>query len=389
MLPSAFGLFVFSVYLLSNPKPAWVYQQTLVIARALLDGSLGIDDPRPWLELVPGEESHYSVFPIGAVLSFLPLALLLKVGLLNTYPAQVVVALIALGSYIFAYLIAKHYTNSRLHIFLPICFLLFGNWMWCNLIFAGAWQLALGFSVLGQMGALYFILVRYRPIIAGAFFALAFGNRTELLVIAPMLVVLLISPYELSIANLRMKFDDIVRLAFFPILLFGATLLYNFARFRSLFDFGYERIPYVFDQPGFEEGLFSLSAIWMNAKVMLFTPFRSFDRFPYFSPQGFGECIFLCSPYLVFLFQKRKLPLREWSVAWASIVILTLVLWCHGNAGAYQYGYRYGMILLPWMFLLLISSPNKKIDVSRLVLLGVSVILSVYSVYAFYWGKYV
>ena len=49
----------------------------------------------------------------------------------------------------------------------------------------GAWQIALGPALLGETAALYFTLVRPSPLIAGAFFALAVGNRTELLITAP------------------------------------------------------------------------------------------------------------------------------------------------------------------------------------------------------------
>src|SRR5213076_2941746 len=63
--------------------------------------------------------------------------------------------------------------------------LIFGTWTWCNLGFGGAWQIALGLALLGQAAALYFILLRPSPLVAGAFFALAFGNRTELLITLP------------------------------------------------------------------------------------------------------------------------------------------------------------------------------------------------------------
>ncbi len=49
----------------------------------------------------------------------------------------------------------------------------------------GAWQIALGLALLGETAALYFTLVRPSPFLAGAFFTLAFGNRTELLLTAP------------------------------------------------------------------------------------------------------------------------------------------------------------------------------------------------------------
>src|SRR5256884_9604568 len=65
-------------------------------------------------------------------------------------------------------------------------FPIFGTWTWCNLGFGGAWQIALGLGLLGETAALYFTLVRPLPFVAGAFFTLAFGNRTELLITLPL-----------------------------------------------------------------------------------------------------------------------------------------------------------------------------------------------------------
>jgi hypothetical protein len=42
--------------------------------------------------------------------------------------------------------------------------------------------------------------------------------------------------------------------------------------------------------------------------------------------------------------------------SWLAIVVLTLALWLHANPGGWQFSYRYGMILLPWMFLILLST---------------------------------
>src|SRR5260370_41115924 len=70
--------------------------------------------------------------------------------------------------------------------------LIFGTWTWCNLGFGGAWQIALGLALLGQIAALYFVLVEFRPLLAGAFFFLALGNRTRLVLFLPIFIFFLI-----------------------------------------------------------------------------------------------------------------------------------------------------------------------------------------------------
>jgi len=45
---------------------------------------------------------------------------------------------------------------------------------------AGAGSLPLGFAVLGQLGTLYFILIKQRPFVAGCFFAVALATGPRL-----------------------------------------------------------------------------------------------------------------------------------------------------------------------------------------------------------------
>src|SRR6478672_12827188 len=165
---------------------------TSQIASALLRGHLGLTEKPPeWLhEMIPHGERYYSAFPLGAVLSMVPIALLQKAGLIHNFPARILATLIAGACVYFFFQLAKAFganysglegtslVRRTMLAFFPI----FGTWTWCNLGFAGAWQIALGLALLGQAAALYFTLVRPAPFVAGAFFALAFGNRTELLI---------------------------------------------------------------------------------------------------------------------------------------------------------------------------------------------------------------
>ena len=192
---------------------------TSQIASALLHGHVGLrEKPPDWLnEMIPWQGKYYSAFPLGAVLSMLPVALLRETGLIQSFPGRVLAALIAGLSVYFFFGLAKAFgndycglkgpTSARLarRIMLAL-FPIFGTWTWCNLGFGGAWQIALGLAVLGQAAALYYTLVRPSPFVAGAFFTLAFGNRTELLITLPLyLYFLWRQPHEKMInwKNLR------------------------------------------------------------------------------------------------------------------------------------------------------------------------------------------
>src|SRR6266478_5222084 len=375
---------------------------TSQIASTLLRGHLGLTEKPPeWLnEMIPHGERYYSAFPLGAVLSMVPIALLQKAGLIQNFPGRVLAALIAGSCVYFFFQLAKAFGadysklegTSLVRRILLALFPIFGTWTWCNLGFGGAWQIALGLALLGETAALYFCLVRPSPFVAGAFFALAFGNRTELLITLPLFLYLLWrwpsgNAFSWSrIRGLKREFREnrpmLIRFLSVPVTLALLTAAYNFARFHSVFDFGYIHIPEVRDEPWYEHGLFSIQAIPWNIYTMLFQGFESISSYPYLQPNGFGCSILLASPFLCLLFRQGG---RYKMVAWVAIALLTLVLWCHGNPGSWQFSYRYAMILLPWMFLLLTGNGSAKITVSEVFLFAVSVAINALAMWQFLW----
>jgi hypothetical protein len=365
------------------------------IASALLHGHLGLDrHPGSWLnELVPFEGKYYSVFPLGAVLSVLPVALLQKAGWIHGFPAQVLTALIAGLCVFFFFGLSSIETKSIVRRIVLALFPIFGTWTWCNLGFGGAWQIALGFALMGEIGALYFTLVQPCPFVAGAFFALAFGNRTELILILPIFLYLWFTNPDgneaIGVTNvwqrLRKTAPALMSFMVVPLVLGILTAEYNFARFHSIFDFGYTRIPRVLQEPWYQHGLFSLHAIPGNVYHMLFKGIGdTVPKFPYILPYGFGCSIFIASPFLFLIFREGG---KYKIVAWIAIALLTAALWCHGNPGGWQFSYRYATPLLPWMFLLLVGNGPAKASANEISLFVVSVAINALATYEFLWTR--
>ncbi len=365
---------------------------TAQVASALLDGHLGLQS-RPvsrLKEMVPLDGSYYSVFPLGAVLSVLPSAVLQKAGWIHAFPAQVVAALIAGGCVFFFFRLSSLEGKSLSRRILLALFPIFATWFWCNVGFGGAWQLALGFALLGEVGALYFTLVRPYPLLAGPFFALAFGNRTELIVTLPVYLYFLSGPLARDDRALKVRIKQWLRenwraltdFLLAPVALGILTAAYNLARFGSFFDFGYTRIPNLLHEPWYKHGLFSLHAIPWNVQKMLFEGFRDPSIFPYLRPDPFGCSIFLSSPFLLLLFREGG---KYKGVCWIVIAMLTLVLWTHGNPGGWQFSYRYAIILLPWMFLLLVGNGPANISAIEVSLFAVSVTVNAIATWQFLW----
>ena len=271
--------------------------------------------------------------------------------------------------------------------------------------------MALGFALMGEAGALYFTLVNRRPGVAGFFFAIAFGNRTEVLLAAPIFFYLLCRTDAATTKNNLAKTRpdssrsssataaqhlvnhrmELVKFALFPTALGLATLAYNHARFGSISDFGYMRIPQVASESLLQTRV--VLAVFNSAQRqghavgrMETDPGEAVS-----DSRGFGGSIFISSPFLLLLFRFRR-GLRDFPLlvaSWLAIVILTFLLWLHANPGGWQFSYRYGMILLPWMFLIILNNGRAKATKLEVTLFGLSVAINAYATYLFLWTDYV
>ncbi|MGH9855681.1 MAG: hypothetical protein ACREBD_38090, partial [Blastocatellia bacterium] len=225
-IPPALFITTFFVYYFSNKLSGSYYDYTFRIAGAFLHGQLGLtEQPPDWLnEMIPLDGRFYSAFPLGSILTMLPLALLKQFRIIESFPGVFLAALLAATASLLIYLLSAKYHDSPRRRLVLTLLPVFGTWMWANLAFAGAWHIALGFAVVGQLAALYFILIRYNPTLAGLFFALAFGNRTEIILLAPIFIFLIYKHAEANGANRWRAIDRFVAI---PLALGVLTLIYN------------------------------------------------------------------------------------------------------------------------------------------------------------------
>ena len=175
-----------------------------------------------------------------------------------------------------------------------------------------------------------------------------------------------------------------------PLVLGLATLLYNYLRFHSPLDFGYARIPGVLKEPWYAHGIFSIYAVTDNIKAMLLDPsWKVLNQYPYLVPHAFGGSIFLSSPFLVLIFKPGARDRKMKIAARVAITLLIIPLWLHGNTGGWQFSYRYMMILLPWIFVLLLESTSARVTLVESGLCGISILINAWASYLFLWTNYV
>ena len=351
-------------YLTTRPIMAHM-DYTNRLALALLDGRMGIDEHPSWLnELIPMKDGLFTAnYSIGEILSVMPFLFL---------STHCLTALIAGACVFLFYLLSgAEETNVARRTMLAL-FPVFGTWMWGDFAAGGTYNITQGFGMIGQAGALYFTLVRPMPVIAGSFFALAFGNRTELILTLPIYLFLM-----------KRDWRAWLRFLIVPVALGLLTAADNSARFGSPFEFGYNLQANGMNEPRcHEHGLFSIHSIAYNAYHMLFEGFIESDRFPFMQPTPWGLSIFLASPFLFLLFREGG---RYKVAAWTAIGLVTAVLWCHCNQGGWQYSYRYAMTLLPWMFLLLAGNGPRRLTVNEGALFAASVAINGTAAWLYLW----
>src|SRR5947207_15211603 len=119
-------------------------------------------------------------------------------GLFRSWPSRELAAALAGGCVYFFYRLSHVAEMSRSRRVLVGLFPFFATWSWCDLGFAGAWQIALGFALVGEAACLYHTLVRRNPHLAGVWFPVAFGHRTDLIFTLPVYVDTWISPCDCS-----------------------------------------------------------------------------------------------------------------------------------------------------------------------------------------------
>jgi len=410
------------IYFFTNPKPQNYYDYTFRVAENILRGQIGFSEKPPsWLnEFVPFAKNWYSVFPLGSVLTMIPFALLKVFGFVKEMPAALLYTFCAAVICVFLIKISGKYEHTFGKQILLIVSILFGTWMWTNLAFGGAWQLALGFAMIGELGAIYFTVYDRKPLLAGFFFALAFGNRTENLLTAPIFMWIIyrfqisdfrfrieeneviesngknkkqskkkINEFKSQIPNPKSQIISVAKFCAFPFILGVSTLVYNYVRFNSFTDFGYARIPGVLQEPWYHDGIFSVQYIPDQIYQMLFRLWEPRETFPYLVPNGFSSSILWSSPFVLLIFRQQSLNRSLKMLAWIAIVILAFLLWIHGNSGGWQFGYRYAMILLPWFFVLLLENSPKKTTLPEAVLICFSILMNLYATWLFHWTEYI
>jgi hypothetical protein len=315
------------------------------LADSFLHGRLWMDGSRPWIERVPGPSGEYFLpFPPIPALVLVPQVALFGPDVADTGGMSALVG--ALNVFLVYALLSYFELKGRATAVLLISFFLGSEYFYVAAT-GGIhhWTEILVVSFL--LGALNLGLRGRWPWVAGVLFGLAVGCRPSVLLAAP------------AFGVLYWRFGG--RRAVFSLAIGAGSIglclaWYNWARFGSPTEFGYDLITgpngeRVLDEAWYSKGIESPFYIARGLYAMFLRSFEFDEAFPWLKPSWVGTSVLLTMPFLVYLgkaFWKSPLIL----VGWLGLLPLVLDL-MHGNPGFAQFGYRFILDGMPFIWLLL------------------------------------
>ena len=326
------------------------YNSYSLQADAWLKGRLDLGQDYEWLELAIRDGKYYVSFPPFPSLVMLPLVLIFGT---NTPDTCVALLFALLALYHACAIGGRLLPERRGSVVLWVLFLLLGNGYLFLCLNGWVWFIAQNLMFALSLAAIHHALAG-RGGLSLTCWAAAVGCRPMAVFCAPVLLWLLLR--QGRAADPAFSLREMVRRRWYwalgPVLLAAFYMGLNQARFGNPLEFGHTYLP-EFNQYGSQ---FSLSYLWPNLQTMLRGPaFDQAGRMRLHTVEG-GSA-WLVNPLLwtglaAWIAGLRR---RRGGASLALIPAVTLlyllVVLCHRTLGAWQFGNRYLVDVMPWIWL--------------------------------------
>ncbi|HEX7197290.1 MAG TPA: hypothetical protein VF364_10725 [Candidatus Limnocylindria bacterium] len=352
----------------------------LPLADAFLHGRLHIDEPMPWLELVPrAEGGWYSPFPPMPAIVLLPFVAAFGAG----FDQGIASALFGGANVALVWLLLRRSGVA----FVPANWLTaafaVGSVHWWVAGTGTVWLHAQVVAVFFALLALHLAIGRRWPLLAGVLLGCAAASRLPVGLTLPLFLALFLRlPFPPGLrlpppAELRAGVLLLAGVAV-PALLVAA---YNVARFGTPLEFGYGLIPGVLDEPWYAKGVLSIEYVPRHLHLIFMRGFDYVDAFPWFRPNWSGASLLLTMPILLWLAKARsRSPIVAYG--WIAVVLGLIPDLLHGAPGFAQLGYRFVLDVLPILLLLLGWVFRDRISIEARAAIVIGILVNAYGVWA-------
>lgn len=282
-------------------------------------------------------------------------------------------------SFIAVYFITKKFKFSSLDSLWLALFFVFSTVLFSSsVINVTAYQVeALGVPFI--LLALWSYLAKRNPLLIGLFLGLATMTRFTLMLAVVFFFI------ELFYKRVSIKQFLLIVLPMSIAVSFLGT--YNYHRFHSVFETGYNYTISIKDPPiskNLKYGDISIDHIPANLySFLIMSPeplLKKHDngfvlKFPFLKANPWGIAIWFTSPLFLLLLLQFKKGKYTLSALIATIFLaIPVMLWY--SIGYAQFGYRYALDFLPFLFLLLLPCLSLKLSKTALFLIAIGVVFN-------------
>lgn len=359
-------LIIFVIYLMTSAGNT-PYDYFVRLAQAFLKGRYFLTDNPQWLnELIPLSNQRFAVvYPPGPAVLIMPFIYLFG----EKFQQQFLAHALGAGFAILTAKIAWVQTKNRPLTIWALLLAAFGNIIWYLSATGSVWYLGQVTAAFFLTASIYESVNKRRAWLASFLFAFAVISRLQTILTIPLLLYL----------NLKeLSFRKLLDFTIPASIIFAMMGWYNYLRFGSFLETGYDLIPGVLSEPWYSKGIFHYSYAVSNLKVM-FKALPIFqEQFPYILPSWGGLAIWITTPAFIYLLLPN-LKYRANIFAIISLLLIATVTVFHGGTGFTQFGYRYAVDFYPLIFFILINS-IKNIKWHHWVLLLISIIVNLWGV---------
>lgn len=345
-------------------------------------------DGKPWKRC--DETRYYVSFPPFPAIAMLPLVTIWH------YNLNDVLFTIAVGALNLALLFLlleaarrRGWTTrtTRENVLLAVLFT-FGTVHYFSAVRGEVWFTALILGVTLTIAYIFAAMDVRRPFLAGLFLALGMATRTPIAFAVPFFALQLLFPGgRWSNQPFLWKLKKGLLFAA-PLLAVGAALVwYNLARFGAPFEFGH---TYLLEgsRPSIRDhGLFSTAFLNGNLSAALTNLPRVNGAAPFVHITRHGLSLLATTPFFFYLLWPRK---DGWTAVdrfrhralWITVAIAALPSFLYQNTGWAQFGYRFGLDWMPFLFVLLAMS-RRPITRRATILLAVCIAINLFGAITF------
>jgi hypothetical protein len=138
----------------------------------------------------------------------------------------------------------------------------------------------------------------------------------------------------------------------------GLQLWFNYARFDDPFSYGHEYLQIRWRPRIDTWGLFNYHYLPKNLAVFVASLPWIEDRAPYFKVSLHGLALWFTTPALLWTLWPRYVDVRTVGL-WLAVIPIALMDLAYQNSGWIQFGYRFALDYMPFLFVLLALGRRK------------------------------